>query len=127
MVHTERSDKKKHLCILRRVTYSYYAPCIPEMVVSAGARLRSLVSAAASIGIRGGTGPVGPPDRISTTVGPDRPNSDVYATDRTDRTSVSPRWTDRTEKLRLAGPTGPNKNLDSGIFIKVYKTLPGPN
>ena len=29
---------------------------------------------------RGGTGPVGPPDRISTTVGPDRPNSDIYRT-----------------------------------------------
>ena len=38
--------------------------------------------------------------------------------------SVSPRWADRAEKLRLAGPTGPYKNLDPGIFIKVDKTLP---
>ena len=80
-----------------------------------------------SVCSRGGTGPVGPLDRIFTTVGPDRPNSDIYATNRTDRTSVSPRWTDRTEKLRLAGQAGPNKNLDSGIFIKVDETLPEPN
>ena len=51
------------------------------------------------------------------TSGQHRPNSDIYM-QRTGPTGPAyPR----------DGPTGPNKNLDSGIFIKVDKTLPEPN